>query len=966
MSATRTLAKTATLPLSVSVLAALYLVSRQNYLLFHSLVELFAIIVACGIFMIAWNARRFLTNNYLLFVGISSLFIALIDILHMLAYKNMGVFPRHDANLPTQLWIAGRYLQGFSLLLAPLWVRRTFKPAWVVAGFAATVALLLASIFLWPVFPDCFTEGAGLTPFKNGSEYLIVLLFTGAFFFLRRERKAFEPGVHRLLTVSVLLLACAEMSFTFYVDVFGIANMAGHLFKLGGYYLIYRALVQTGLSRPYDLLFRELKESEERYRLLIEHAPDAIIIHDGRVFTFANAAAVRLFAADSPEGLLGSEIISRIHPDSHGLVSERLVTLRETSGTTPQMELKLLRLDGSVVEVESMGISIILEGRKVFLTIIRDITERKQAEAERLAAGQRIEELAASLQEANEELVATNEELTMANEELQAQTEEVAQLWDETRKAEESLQKSRLDLLAILDNLPFMAWLKDTDGRFIAVNKPFAQACGFASPIDVIGKSDLDIWPRHLAEAYRADDLEVMQAGKKKAVEEFIADQGVEKWFETFKTPRFDETGRVIGTTGIARDISDRKQAEQVLHKAHNELELMVANRTEDVARLINTLQEEIISRERTAAALRKSEERYTLAVLGANDGIWDWDLETGSAYASPRWKSMLGYSEDEILNVVDEWKTIIHPDDYERAVSCLDRYLAGELPEYRLEYRLRHKDGSYRWILTRGACFRNAEGKPYRMAGSHTDITERKTAEETMREKEQLLMQQSRQAAMGEMIGNIAHQWRQPLNTLGLMIQDLPAAYDHGELDREQLDAYTQKALQLVFHMSRTIEDFRNFFRPDKAKVRFDATKVVTKTLALIDGNLCGQGIRVEVDSVATIFIEGYPNEFSQVLLNILLNARDALVETRPPNPLIQIRLFADGGKNVLTITDNAGGIKDDIMGKIFDPYFTTKEPDKGTGVGLFMAKTIIEKNMQGTLRALNTGSGAEFRIEV
>jgi signal transduction histidine kinase len=241
----------------------LYLLSRSNYLLFHSIVESFSIIVACGVFMISWNSRRFHQNGFFLCLGVASLFVAGVDFLHTLAYKNMGVFPEAGANLPTQLWIAARYLQAAALLLAPIFLSRRTTPTLLFGGYLAVTTVLVAAIF-GGLFPDCFREGTGLTLFKIGSEYLICLLLTGSLVLMCRRRRAFDPGILRLLCLAVGALILAELSFTLYTDVFGLSNMAGHLFKVAGCYCIYRGVIETGLTRPYDLLFRDLKESEER------------------------------------------------------------------------------------------------------------------------------------------------------------------------------------------------------------------------------------------------------------------------------------------------------------------------------------------------------------------------------------------------------------------------------------------------------------------------------------------------------------------------------------------------------------------------------------------------------------------------------------------------------------------------------------------------------------------------------
>jgi len=245
-------------------------------------------------------------------------------------------------------------------------------------------------------------------------------------------------------------------------------------------------------------------------------------------------------------------------------------------------------------------------------------------------------------------------------------------------------------------------------------------------------------------------------------------------------------------------------------------------------------------------------------------------------------------------------------------------------------------------------------------------ETAERLRAVEALREKEQLLIQQSRQAAMGEMIGNIAHQWRQPLNTLGLTVQGLLLFYDLDEFNREFLEKGVGTSMELIQHMSRTIDDFRNYFRPDKEKSTFKVAEAIENTLSLIEDSFKNQHIDFEVIAKDDPAIYGYRNEFAQALLNILNNARDALTERNIDAPKVTITIGTENNKAVVTVADNAGGIDKEIMGKIFDPYFTTKGPQSGTGVGLFMSKAIIEKNMGGRLVAHNTANGAEFRIEV
>jgi len=169
-----------------------------------------------------------------------------------------------------------------------------------------------------------------------------------------------------------------------------------------------------------------------------------------------------------------------------------------------------------------------------------------------------------------------------------------------------------------------------------------------------------------------------------------------------------------------------------------------------------------------------------------------------------------------------------------------------------------------------------------------------------------------------------------------------------------------------LINQMSQTIDDFRNFFKPDKEKVDFAVHEVVARTVALVEDGFKYQQIEIALEASANPVIHGFPNEYCQVLLNILMNARDALLERRPEEALVTVTISKEAGRAVVTISDNAGGIPGEILPRIFEPYFTTKGPDKGTGVGLFMSKIIIENNMGGRLAASNQGEGAQFRVEV
>ena len=234
------------------------------------------------------------------------------------------------------------------------------------------------------------------------------------------------------------------------------------------------------------------------------------------------------------------------------------------------------------------------------------------------------------------------------------------------------------------------------------------------------------------------------------------------------------------------------------------------------------------------------------------------------------------------------------------------------------------------------------------------------------IRQKDQMLIQQSRQASMGEMINSIAHQWRQPLNNLGLIIQNIKVSYELGQLTLEEMTVENNRAMETILFMSRTIDDFRNFFRSDKQKVVISVGELLNRTLSMVSDSLQYQNITIDLDVHSDVTAFGYPNEYCQVLLNILSNAKDVLTERKVVSPRIVIRAFCEAGRSVVTIGDNGGGIDEAVLARVFDPYFSTKAVGKGTGIGLYMSKVIIEQNMAGTLSARNSGDGAEFRIEL
>lgn len=249
--------------LGMGLLGGLYLTSLHSIDLFHSLAEAFSIVVAATIFVVFWNTRRFLDNASYLFIGIAYLFVALIDLTHMLAYGGVNVFAGFGAGLTVQLWIAARFVESLSLLAALLCLRRRFSLLAVVAVYILVTAFLFATIFYWRNFPECYVPGYGLTLFKVLSEFAICAVLLVAYILLVRQRDQFDPLVFRWLAASILVTIASELVFTTYQTLQEWPFVLGHFLKILSFYLIYRAFVEVGLRKPYALLFRDLQQAKE-------------------------------------------------------------------------------------------------------------------------------------------------------------------------------------------------------------------------------------------------------------------------------------------------------------------------------------------------------------------------------------------------------------------------------------------------------------------------------------------------------------------------------------------------------------------------------------------------------------------------------------------------------------------------------------------------------------------------------
>lgn len=428
-----------------------------------------------------------------------------------------------------------------------------------------------------------------------------------------------------------------------------------------------------------------------------------------------------------------------------------------------------------------------------------------------------------------------------------------------------------------------------------------------------------------------------------------------------------------------------------------------------------------IIKRKQVEEKFRVSEERWQLALLANNDGVYDWNLKTGKSFISSRWKEIIGYLEHEIVITLDEWKSRIHSDDFERVLSITHDYLERKISKYEIEYRLRCKDESYKWVATRGQVLFDEDGKPLRMVGSLRDISDRKKAEAALqksleRERKKAaalkltlnnlkltqtqLIQSEKMSSLGRMVAGIAHEINNPVSfiqgnltpangyfqdisqLLKIYQQTYPTTPEIQQVTEEiELDFLLKDWPKLVDSMKLGTErikaivlSLRNFSRLGESQLKsVDIHLGIDSTLLLWQNRLRAEGNRSEIKVIKNYStlpkIKCYASQLNQVFMNLLDNAIDAL-SNQPEPRLITINtsiITKDTSVIMIKIADNGVGMSEEVQQKIFDPFFTTKPVGKGTGLGLTISYQIIVEQHYGHISCVSTpGKGTELIVEI
>jgi len=818
----------ATLGAALFILAALGLFGP--YPLFHLLAELASVVLGFATFVILFNARRYVSDPRLHIIGASLFFCGILDMLHALTYKGMNLIPV-SADTPTQLWIASRGIQAAAMLAAPMFTgtrpgyRTTFQ-----VFFAATL-LSAASILWWNVFPRCYVEGVGLTPFKVGSDHFIIAAFLCSIALLRWRRPRFAPEVLRPLCWFLGLMALSEFFFTAYEGVYDTANLLGHLVKVAAYGFAYSAFNYCAFEDPLNTLFRTLSkreaELESRGQRLLEQSQAIADLTKEAALSGGDMRLTARLLTDAAVRVMRSGQAAILMANAAGTG----FTTMEVSGEDASPEARgksILNQDHPwLFDALSTGRTVAAgkDTGPLFGPFAREIFGMEGAGSVMAAGIRRRGRLAGMLCHVSKEEASgenMDRQLFLASlSDLASLTLEIQERNLERLAREESEER----LSALIQALPDQVCFKDDRGRWLVANPSWLRA------------------------------------------------HGIE---------REDYRGFTGAKPGSEEDLDGNP----------------------------------------TSLRLQTDAAAWTLGRI---------------EYCT----TVRSRGEERALSVL---KMAVGPPRQPRGLLILSRDVT-----------------SHRHALEEVRAS-NAEIQAF----NETLEARVRSATDDNRRKDALLVQQSRLAAMGEMIGNIAHQWRQPLNALGLLVANLLLDAGDGSLKGEEAAYYNKQFRDILAGMSRTIDDFRNFFKPDKELQTFSMDAPAREALSLVEASFAQHGIRIETELASAPLVRGYRGEFSQVILNLLVNARDAVSREGRRGGLIVVRCRTAGSDALMEVEDDGGGVPPQAAPHVFDPYYTTKSQDKGTGLGLYMSKRIIEDHMGGRITFVNSDGGAVFTVSL
>ena len=976
--------------LVLALLVGLYMTSLYSYLLFHGFIEILGIIVIVSISIIIWHSRRFVDNNYFILIGIAYLFIALMTFLHTLAYKGMGVFSGYDANLPTQLWIATRYLESVTFLLAPLFIGRKLKVNVVISSYAVVTGILIASIFYWNIFPDCFIEGVGLTAFKKVSEYIISLILLSAVYLLLQKHSYFDKEVLYLLIVALLLNVLGGFAFTFYVSVYGFSNMFGHFLRLVSFYFIYKAIIEKTLTKPCNVLFRSLKQSEtslqssnDFVQAIMNSIGDPIIVIDTSNYKvlLANNAAQNFNNCLNPVEKSMSCYQFSHQRDAPCSVHDHPCPLKQVVNTKESQRVIHVHHDikGNKSIVDIIATPIFDENGDVIQIIesTRDITEIKQTEKALRETRDYLEKL---IDYTNAPFIVWNTEfkITRVNHALEQLTgytsDELIYKKLNMLFPDSSLQETLNEIERTLSGeyweyveIPILR--KDGTVRLTLWNSANLYDEDGTTVLAIIAQG-IDITERKQAEALIIKERAQLQQYLDIAEVMFIV---LDKTGEITRINRkgchilgYDEN-EIIHQNWfdlcIPEDIRDvtlrvfeklmadeielveyyennvvTKSGDQRIIAFHN---AMIRDKDSNVTGILfsgDDITERKQAEELLQVALEKRKELEFIVNRTAVI-VFLWKAEEGwpVEFVSENIEQF-GYTSQDFMEGRIPYADIIHSEDLERVGDEVSMCSEQGIDEFEQEYRIITKSGDVRWTEDHTWIRRDADGNITHYQGIVVDITERKQAEEALKSYAEELKQ------LNEFKDSFTDILRHDLLNPAGIVKGFTEVLFKMEKDETKLNVL-KKIEQNNDKLIDLIELAAKYAKLESTnELEFSINDIGAIFKGVVDNFgpiLCDEKIKLDFAAEGEYHANVNPI-IEEVFSNLLSNAiKYGSIERN--NIIVDILDVGDKWK--VTVTDFGVGISDKDKSMVFTRFKRVgKGSVKGTGLGLAIVKSIVE----------------------
>ncbi len=945
----------------------------EGHLLFHSLAELFTITVGIVMAVVSYYTFQFTKNNFLFYLGMGYFWIAVLDLFHMLTFKGMAIYSIDNVNVTLTFWVFSRLFEALLLLSAPFIIFRRFSATQVFVLFAAVVGAIYWLAFS-PYRPDLYLQDSGLTGLKISLEYTTIALLAAALFLYKKLKKKFDRFVYYCVVLSITFTIFAEFSLTLYVDFHAYSSVLGHLFKFISYWMIFLAIVQVSLQKP----FRAMAYESSTYNAI--PVPTVVVDAGGRIRQ-ANQAALS-FLARTKEEVFNHSNHTLFHDKSVYEGECELCQAIKNGQALSSYELSVgsntYRFSLSPIGFEDE----VSGGTQICI----DISEQKNAEQKLIRESSLLKTIINTVpirifwkdRQSRflgcNRLFAEDAGLT-AEEELVGKTDydmpwrEEAASFVHDDNAVMTTHKSKLDYEEAQT-------LEDGSTRWVNTSKvPLLDHTG---AVEGILGAYFNITER------KQEQERLIRAYKLLSNAEQLGNMG--SWEFDLETKRLfwsdevfrihaEEVGAFTPTLEIALSYmaqEDRQKIEGIIIRieeneetppVHYKLnrkdgsvrdillkkELMRSGeeRQTKVSGIIFDVTDDEISEQK----LRK----FQTAVEQSPVSIVITDLEGNIEYVNPQFSRITGYtfeeaigknprilasgqtSEDEYVHL---WNEVAH-----------DKTWSGIFKNIK-------KSGEAYWESAIISPIKDKEERIVNYIGIKQDITEKMGMRELLKDQEELMIVQSRHAAMGEMVGMIAHQWRQPLSVISMGANNLLLDIEMKDINSEVFKEEALSIVEQVNHLSQTIDDFRNYFRPDREKEHVHIEEVLKEALHIIGKSLETNGIELILSLGESTAVDIFRREFIQVLINVINNAKEAMNEHCKEEKRLSISIKEVSDAIIMSICDNGGGIDNKIIHRIFEPYFSTKDKQNGTGLGLFMSKTIMEKHLNGTIEAVKNGA--------